>query len=397
MAKLTPQQRLEKAVVRLISEPIFLAYSAVIMVGDTLIETDPKKCPTAYTDGFNVTYGADFIDKLTDEQLRAVILHENMHKMYRHTILWQHLWRKSPQLANIAADYVVNGVIQEAINEGATYVQFWNEPKPLYDPKYSHGMSVGEVFKELLQQCEKKGGPSPGSNGMGESMDDHGWAEAEQWSQKELDSIQQQIDSAIRQGNVLAGKVGGKSARDIGELMEVHIDPWALLREFLRDTCQGEGDLSYQRPNRRFLQYDMIMPTEICETLPHIVFGIDTSGSIHGEALTYLLSNVAHVFKTVDPERVDLLYWDTQVAGVEQYERGELDKMLSSTQPAGGGGTSPQCVSNYLRDNKLQPTVLVMLTDGYVDSWPSDPGVPVIWLIYENKSARPPYGNVAHI
>jgi predicted metal-dependent peptidase len=106
MLKLTPQQRLERAVVRLISEPEFLAYSAVMMVGDTRIEPDPKKCPTAYTDGFNVVYGEKFIETLTDEELRFVILHETLHKMYRHTVVWQHLFRRSPILANVAAEAV---------------------------------------------------------------------------------------------------------------------------------------------------------------------------------------------------------------------------------------------------------------------------------------------------
>lgn len=396
MATLTQRQRLEKAAVRLMSAPEFIAYSAVMMVGDTIVEADEKKCPTAYTDGYNVTYGEKFCEKLTDEQLKGLMLHETMHKMYRHTMLWAHLYHRSPILANVAADYVVNDIIQEAVDAGASYVQL--PPNALQDPQYRN-MSVGEVFKLLCQKYPQAANPQAVicSGLPGDVLDEHGWGEAESWSKEEQAQIQQQIDAAIRQGNILAGKMAGQQARDIGDLMEVYIDPWALLRQFLRDTCQGEGELSYQRPSRRFLPYDMIMPTEICNTLPHIVFGIDTSGSIHGEALTYLLSNVAHVFKTVDPERVDLLYWDTQVAGVETYERGELDRMLNSTKPAGGGGTSPQCVSNYLAKEKLQPTVLVMLTDGYVDSWPTDPGVPVIWLIYKNKSANPPYGTVAHI
>ncbi len=399
MSKLTPLQRLERAVVRLISEPMYVAYAAVMMVGDTRIEPDEAKCPTAYTDGFNTVYGEKYISGIPDEELRALVLHENLHKMYRHTVVWQHLWRRSPILANIAADFVVNGIIQESIDQGASFVKIganW-----CYDKKYSNNMSVGEVFNELCKKYPQMANPQAvfiKGCGLPDEMDEHGWEEAQGWSKEEQQKMEAEIDTAIRQGNVLAGKVGGQAARDIGELMKVKIDPWQLLRRFLQDTCQGEGELTYARPNRRFLQHDMIMPTEICNTLPHIVFGIDTSGSIGGDDLTYLLSNVAHVFKTVDPERVDLLYWDTNVAGVETYERGETDKMVASTMPAGGGGTSPQCVSNYLAKERLKPTVLVMLTDGYVDQWPTDPGVPVIWLIYQNEScSNPPYGNVAHI
>lgn len=39
------------------------------------------------------------------------------------TYVWQHLFHKSPPLANVAADYVVNGIITEARNNGAKPIQ----------------------------------------------------------------------------------------------------------------------------------------------------------------------------------------------------------------------------------------------------------------------------------
>lgn len=395
MNALTAQQKLERAAVWIMKQPEFIAYSGVMMVGDSRLEPDPAKCPTAYTDGYNVVYGEQFVEKLTEPELRFVMLHETIHKMYQHTSVWQHLFKQSPILANAAADYVVNGTIMEANCSGVSM------PKDcLYDKKLSHNHDVGQVFRELMKKYPKLAHPQAVCAGDGSDLkgfDVHDWGKAHGWSKEERQAIQEQIDSAIRQGAILAGKVAGGQTRGVGDLMTVPIDPWAILRQFLTDTCQGDGELSYSRPNRRFLQHDLIMPTEICHTLPHLMFALDTSGSIHGEALTYLLSNVVHIFKTVRPDKVDLLYWDTEVAGVETYDRDELDKMISVTTPKGGGGTSPQCITNYLKKERVEPTALIVLTDGYVDRWPTDPGVPVIWLMYENKSANPPYGVVAHI
>jgi predicted metal-dependent peptidase len=394
--KLTAQQKIDRANVWIMRQPQFIGYSGVIMVGESRIESDPKKCPTAYTDGYNVVYGEKFINDLTEEEVRFISLHENLHKMYRHTITWRHLFQQSPILTNIAADYVVNGVIMQA---GCAEVHM---PKGcLFDKDLSDGTKdVGEVFRLLAKKYPHLNQPNcfaPGQgDGLGDTLDEHDWGAGDQWSPEEIQEMTEKIDSAIRQGQILAGKVAGDQARDFGELLRVKTDWRQVMQQFFQSSCAGDGELSYRRPNRRFLHMDEIFPTEICETLPHVVIGIDTSGSIGGEILTNFMSNVATMLRQVNPEKIDLLYWDTRVAGHERYEQGEVDKLLASTKPAGGGGTSPACVSNWIEKEGIKPTCLVMLTDGYVDGWPKEV-CPTIWCIYENPSANPPYGTVAHL
>lgn len=396
--KLTAEQKLERASVFIMRQPEFLAYSGVMMVGTMRVEDDPAKCPTAYTDGFNEVYGRKFVDSLPNEkQVRFLRLHEVIHKMYRHTTMWQHLFRKSPVLANYAADFVVNGTIIEANCSGVEMPE-----ECIYDKELSHGKDVGEVWRLLAQKYPKLANPlcitlGSGHGNLPKGFDQHGWEEANGWSKEEELKISEQIDAAIRQGAILAGKVGGNLNRDIGELMKVRLDPWAILRQFMTDTCIGDGELSYARPNRRFLQHDMILPIEVCETMPHILLVQDTSGSIGGDDLTYGISNLVHCFKTVNPEKVTMMYVDTAVAGVEEYERGDVDKLVSSTKPAGGGGTAFKCVSEYLKKHKIQPTVIVFFTDGYTSSWPDDLGIPTAWLLYQNETCVPPYGVVAHV
>jgi predicted metal-dependent peptidase len=46
----------------------------------------------------------------------------------------------------------------------------------------------------------------------------------------------------------------------------------------------------------------------------------------------------------------------------------------------GGGGTRPACVKQFMKDNRINPECLIMLTDGYVDSWPEF-DCPTLWLI----------------
>ena len=126
------------------------------------------------------------------------------------------------------------------------------------------------------------------------------------------------------------------------------------------------------------------MPSAIGEAVGRIVVGIDTSGSIGNAEIAQFLGELLSVCNHVQPEAIDLLYWDTQVAGHEVYNRGEYESLMQSTKPAGGGGTDPECVPKYLANKKLKPECVIMLTDGCVSSW----GVwsdPVFWGITSKR------------
>jgi len=120
-----------------------------------------------------------------------------------------------------------------------------------------------------------------------------------------------------------------------------------------------------------------------------LVVAIDTSGSIDEKVIGNFLSQVREICKTVVPEGIDLIYWDTSVCQHEVYDRDAFESLLTSTKPAGGGGTSPQCVSDYIRAKKLEPEAIVMLTDGYVDNWGTHWTAPILWgVTTKNKQSN---------
>jgi predicted metal-dependent peptidase len=119
----------------------------------------------------------------------------------------------------------------------------------------------------------------------------------------------------------------------------------------------------------------------IGESVGRLVIGVDMSGSIGNDIIGAFLGEVRQICNTVAPEAIDLIYWDTGVCQHEVYERDSFDSLLTTTKPRGGGGTAPQCVSNYIRDRKLNPEAIIMLTDGYVDNWGKDWSSPVLWGI----------------
>jgi predicted metal-dependent peptidase len=394
MNNLTVEQRIERSHVGLMKNPNFVAYSGLLMVGKVTV-TDT--CPTARTNGRDVEYGRKFVEGLSDAELRGLILHETKHKMYRHLTTWQGLWKQNAQIANMACDYVIN---LEIVDEGKRTNGYVELPScGLYEEKF-RGMSSREVFDHLMRNPPPPPPPNGKGNGKGDgqSLDEHDWEGAEEMSTEEVDELVKEIDGAIRQGAILAGKVGGNVDRSFTDLMSSEVDWREALREFVSAVASGKDDSTWRRPNRRWLQHDIYMPSTISETMGRLCIAVDTSGSISGSDINKFLSEVVSVMENVNPELVDLLYWDSNVAGHEVYGQGDGSKLMGSTKPKGGGGTSPSCITTYLNDKNIKPEACIVLTDGYVgNDWGGDWSCPVLWAIVGGCKAVPDKGSVIYI
>jgi predicted metal-dependent peptidase len=172
----------------------------------------------------------------------------------------------------------------------------------------------------------------------------------------------------------------GNMPQEIKDLLESKVDWREVLREFITSTCSDKDISTWRRPNRRWVDRDVYLPSTIGESVGRIVIGADMSGSMH-DVLGRVLGEIVRISSVARPEGIDLLYWDTHVCAVEKYDLEDLDSLLNNTKPVGGGGTNPQCVSDYIRDHKLKPECIIMLTDGYVDGWGTGWNAPVLWGI----------------
>jgi predicted metal-dependent peptidase len=142
---------------------------------------------------------------------------------------------------------------------------------------------------------------------------------------------------------------------------------------------------------------DILMPSSISEAIGEIVIAIDTSGSIGQQELSKFLAEVSGICEQVKPSKVRMLYWDTTVCKEEVYLQDELDDLVKSTKPAGGGGTDVECVPYYMDEHSIRPECVVVLTDGYLGGSWGKWSVPVLWCIQGNKSAHATVGVTVHI
>ena len=177
----------------------------------------------------------------------------------------------------------------------------------------------------------------------------------------------------------------------------MQVDWRDVLREFVSNTCVGNDYATYARPNRRFISQGVYMPSGVSETIEELVLAPDTSGSIGQREITVMLTEAASILETVKPNRVRVLYWGSEVVRDEVYEMHELDQMISSTKPVDGGGTDVRCVTEYMRENQISPSAVVVLTDGYLYGGWGTWTCPVLWTILDNEHANPDVGKRVHI
>ena len=408
--KNSAERKLQKVKINLTRNKLFASMSGLIMTGTTTVRDD---IPTAMTDGYNEAYGRKFTLNLQERELGFVVIHENFHKLYRHLTVWQKLWKKNKQLANAACDYQINLVIQDMDPAGQFIVMPRdpndpNKPMGLIDERFRN-MHVKQIF-DILEKEQKERGGQPGEDGgqPGEGQpgkggfDEHDWEAANAPTAEEAAAIEQEIDRAIRQGKIAHEKANGRGNGSMDRLLNELLTPkvnWReLLREFVSTYCAAKDEASYRRLNRRFVGLDIYLPIMVGETIPNVVLGVDMSGSISGEIPRFLTEMVS-LLSMVKPETVDLLYWDSHVTAHETYTLDTLDTMQANTKPKGGGGTTPSCVSSYLRKHRMKPDCIVMLTDGEVGSdWGHDWPAPVLWLVVNSyRSPVAPNGKTISI
>jgi predicted metal-dependent peptidase len=350
--------------------------------------TVSDKVPTARTNGIDCEYGNAFIKDMSDSDLRGLIMHENLHKTFQHMFLWQHLYKEDGKTANMACDYVINLIIDD-LNKATN--MFVTLPKGgLLDERF-RGMDSQTVYNILRDEKDANG--NSGDEG---GLDDHDWESGQDMSQEEIEQVTKDINQAIRQGQLMASKMGGNQSRALNSLVEPKVDWREQLREFVSSTAVGKDISTWQRVNRRWLQHDVYMPSTVTETIGRIVVAPDMSGSTE-PYVSKFLSEVQGICLNVKPEKVDLIYWDTEVARHEVYTQEKLGTLASSTKPAGGGGTDVRCVSTYLKDNQIKPECVVIMTDGYLYGDWGTWSAPVLWVIVGGNKVVPPVGSTIYL
>lgn len=434
--------RIEKQKIRVVLDHPF--FGSLLM---RLIVEETESIPTMTTDGEYLWINPKFADSLPDDQLRAVLVHETMHPALGHN------WRvkgMDQQIANEAADIIVNGMIEQYNKDNGNPFPL---PAGCVRDASLENQSLEEVYRVLLgrkgspqedpegnsstesKPGEDNAGEGSGSDGKSDSGSDGGsgsdgdsdsgsdggsdsgsdggsesksgpkttptnskcptgdFQPREDKPGDEPGTREQDWASSVVQAAITAQQMGKGSAfakRFVAESIKPTDTPWQeLLRAYLQEIAQNDYD--WQRPDRRFIGSGLYLPSmHSDDAAGEVVFAVDTSGSINDELLREFIAEGQEIMETLRPRRMHVVYCDAAINRVDVYEHG--DPLVAN--PCGGGGTDFRPVFDYVRDHVQDCKVVVYLTD-LMGCFPStDPGVPTVWVKYGAWTGRAPFGTV---
>ena len=326
------ETRLKRSHIQLMKHPETALYSGVMLMGKSEV-TDGKF--TAYTDGVNKKYCRDYLKNRvqTDAKLRGLVLHENLHVALKHMQHGKAMFKEDAKVANMAADFVVNDIIEniKGTVSGRSERIVEVPDGALLDEKY-HNWSMKEVYQDIMKQnpqrqqkqqggCSSNGeqGDSSGNDSSSPPQDsdssgdediihvngkDYDMSNSNEYDEhdfsgdlthEQMKELSEKIDKALREGGILAGRMGAKIPRCIEDLLSTKVDWREVLREFISSSTRGKDEFTWRRMNKRWLANDMYMPSVENETIGEVIVAIDTSGSIGTKQLTEFASELASI------------------------------------------------------------------------------------------------------
>jgi predicted metal-dependent peptidase len=320
--------------------------------------------PTAATDGRDVFLNPEFFARLAPPERDGLLLHEVLHAALLHVA---RRGGRNPQLWNIAADIVVNGII---LREG-----YELPPGGVVDRRLEQ-FSVEEVYELLLREGKQRpppeiadlvetppGAPEGAAEGAeGEqkrAADERYWQQARQ---------QAEMQAAAAQ----PGTEPGGMQRELSSLRAPRLDWRTRLWRYLVHTPTDFAGF-----DRRFVGQGTYLETLDSQSL-RVFVAVDTSGSIDRGALETFIGEVRGILGAYPHLRCELYYADMKLYGPHPLTaRSELPT------PQGGGGTDfrPFFKALAARSDPHTASVAIYLTDGWGNFPRIPPRTPTLWVV----------------
>ncbi|MBR1470355.1 MAG: hypothetical protein IJ600_01780 [Lachnospiraceae bacterium] len=327
---------------------------------------------TAATDGREIRYNPSFFASLNEKQRGYVLLHELLHMLLMH---WKRRSSRDAQLWNVACDLVVN-TIADRLQNRWNGLEIERPPQGCFVDSSYVERSAEEYYRQLVKDNPDAGKVKYYLLDLGE-LRGYGFKNIKKQPKLDQDLIcteekdTEGSDAEMRIRELLCG--AAKYARSAagsyyipGQMLMMTASkrlPWnVLLQEYLQETVEEEA--SYLTPERKYIHMDLIIPGigTKDEILTDIWAFVDTSGSIDEDSLNQFLTQLYRISKEFHAI-MHIAYWDTRVTDV--YRNIRRKEEILRCRPTHTGGTDVNCVYAYLREEKIDPGVLLILTDGY--------------------------------
>lgn len=378
------KETIQKCILQVRKECVF--FGALMLFAEV---RDTKKIPTAATDGLVLYFNEDFLFSLSSSEQNALMLHEVLHMALLHVSRRE---SRDPHIWNIAADIVVNDLIQRNTN--------FKLPKGAIIDNQFRDKSVEYIYEKLLKD---------------ESFKSYKLAIADIATQIEGERSNAVVDTEIANvdeiegywkdkleilknnysgdGSDTQGSLPGGISQEINSILEPEVDWRHALWKFVGKTPADFDDI-----DRRFIYKGLYLEGLLTESIELSVC-IDTSGSISEALLDQFIGELQGILRSYPHVQCNLYWADTEVYG--PYELSKIEDLPSAL---GFGGTSFVPFFNKVKKDSIQDfmnnnRVSIYFTDGYGDFPDHIPNDPVMWLVSKDglETNQFPFGEVIRI
>jgi hypothetical protein len=174
------------------------------------------------------------------------------------------------------------------------------------------------------------------------------------------------------------GKLPGNIERMLEKILAPIVNWKELLHKFVVNTLPVDN--SWSKPNKKGISFNMYLPINIRENI-EVVVAPDLSGSTKND-YTRFMSEMIGMNKIFGQMKMRVLMWDTRIISDLEATNGNIEKILTTTPYEGGGGTTFGCVTEYMKDKGIRPKLLVVFTDGFIESNPEIPNCEnLLWIL----------------
>jgi len=370
---------------------------------------ETTKLDTAATDGRDIFFNKKFLESLTSSEQNALMLHEVLHMALLHV---QRRQSRDPYIWNIAADIVVNDLIQRntsfKLPKGAIIDNAYRDKSVEYiyeallkDDKYKakkYKLSLSDIAisinsgagdeKTKAEQEEKNG------IGIGNELSEEEQEEIASYWKDKL-QVLKNSDSLIQNDKYGSHSTGGLPAgmaREVENILEPEINWRNALWKYIGRTPADFDDL-----DRRFLYRGLYLEALMCDAI-EVSVCIDTSGSISRGLIDQFVAETKGILRSYPHVKCEFFYSDCELSGPFDINHAEQIPILH-----GGGGTSFVPFFEYLEKNNNSHfgvhKLSIYLTDGYEQFPDWIPTNPVMWLVSKDgeETKNFPFGEVVRI
>lgn len=366
-------------------------------------------------DGRKARLNPRYFERISPAERVGTLLHLTLHCALLHQT------RCGPRILsiwNIAADIVVNQIIQES--------NYAPPPATAVEPRYAD-KSVEYIYAKLLtraaklvnQTNESQFGKVPKSsdtlNAACQPQSDiqNDQAEALQLiypsvkdiqpsclqSKLNINVEQKQTETYWRNALLRAATVERLStttkgllplgmSRAIHEVVNPQLDWRTVLWRFMIKTpCDYSGF------DRRFIHQGLYLEHLEGESLT-VHIAMDTSGSVGDDQLAQFRAEVETIVRCYSAIKGQLYFVDSEVYGPHS-----LSSDISLVEVDGGGGTDFRVLFQLLEEDldPFEDVLCIYLTDGYGDFPKRPPPFPVLWVATEDATDHFPFGEVTRL